>query len=138
MNHYSFEDLSVGQIEKFQTTVTASMMDAFLQITGDTNPLHTDAAYAKAKGFNSQVVYGMLTASFYSTLIGVHLPGEKALFNSINLTFNKPVYVGDEIIIEGEVVYLNEAFKQVEIAAKITSLAGEVLSKAKLKAGILE
>ena len=52
------------------------MMDQFLAITGDCSPIHVDADYAKDRGYPGCVVYGMLGASFFSTLAGVYLPGE--------------------------------------------------------------
>lgn len=70
MNHYKIMDLAPGMEECFSVTVTDEMLQKFLEISGDVNPLHTDAAYARAKGYPSQVSYGMLTASFYSTLGG--------------------------------------------------------------------
>ena len=60
-------------------TVTPEMMDAFRAITGDVSPIHIDADYARGRGFPGRVVYGMLGASFFSTLAGVYLPGEHCL-----------------------------------------------------------
>lgn len=45
-------------------------MSIFRDISGDYNPLHNDESFAVARGFNSRVVYGMLTASLYSCLGG--------------------------------------------------------------------
>lgn len=78
MNAYKISDISVGMKESFTCTVTAEMMRKFLDITADENPLHTDESFAKTKGFPSRVVYGMLTASFISTLGGFIFPGSSA------------------------------------------------------------
>lgn len=53
MNSYTYEDLKIGQSENFSVTVTEEMMEAFRGITGDYNPLHTDANYAREKGYSS-------------------------------------------------------------------------------------
>nr|MCR4851331.1 MaoC family dehydratase N-terminal domain-containing protein [Lachnospiraceae bacterium] len=103
MNSYSFDELDIGHEESFSVTVTEEMMADFLKITGDVNPLHNDEDFAKKKGFDSRVVYGMLTASFFSTLAGVYIPGEKCLIEEVNYKFTKPVYIGDELTVSGKI-----------------------------------
>ena len=76
MNHYTLAEMTPGLTEEFTVTVTPEMMDAFRAITGDVSPIHIDADYAKGRGYPGRVVYGMLGASFFSTLAGVYLPGE--------------------------------------------------------------
>lgn len=78
MNHYTLADMKPGLTENFTVTVTQQMMDQFLAITGDCSPIHVDADYAKDRGYPGCVVYGMLGASFFSTLAGVYLPGSTA------------------------------------------------------------
>ncbi len=78
MNHYTLAEMTPGRTEEFTVTVTAEMMDAFCAITGDVSPIHMDADYAKGRGYPGRVVYGMLGASFFSTLAGVYLPGSTA------------------------------------------------------------
>ena len=71
LNFYRFEDISIGMAEEFQTPVTDEMMESFLKISGDINPMHIDSGYAMQKGFPDRVVYGMLTSALYSKLAGV-------------------------------------------------------------------
>ena len=76
MNEYRFEDLKIGQTESFTVTVTEKMMQSFLFLSGDENPLHTDPDFAMKQGYRDKVVYGLLTTSFISRLVGVLLPGK--------------------------------------------------------------
>ena len=46
---YYVEDLSEGMTSSYEKTVTAMDIEAFAQITGDTNPVHLDETYAKTK-----------------------------------------------------------------------------------------
>jgi len=138
MNHYGWQDLELGLKHEFQTVITEEMMQHFLQDSGDVNPLHVDAAYAETRGFPNKVVYGLLTASFYSTLVGVHLPGQNCLLHGIDVSFLKPVFVGDALTISGEITYLNEAYRQAHISAQIISKQGVKVSKARIKVGVLE
>ena len=138
MNHYVFEDLTLGLEHFFDVTITAAMLERFYDISGDSNPLHIDSAYAKAKGFPDQVVYGMLTASFYSTLVGVHLPGKNALLYGVNTTFHQPVFIGDILTVHGIVHHVHEDYKLIEIKAFIVNQHKKKVSKAKIKVGLHE
>ena len=138
MNHYTFEDLTLGLEHFFDVTITDTMLERFYDISGDSNPLHIDRAFAKSKGFPDQVVYGMLTASFYSTLIGVHLPGKNAILHGVNTTFNEPVFVHDTLTIHGIVHHLHEPYKQIEIKAFIMNQHKKKVSRAKIKVGLHE
>jgi len=137
MNHYKYEELEVGHKESFEVTVTEEMLNAFGNITGDINPLHCSEEYAKEKGYEGKVVYGMLTSSFYSTLAGVYLPGEKSLVHSLEAKYLKPVYVGDRLTIEGKVDEKNDTYQLIRIKAIIRNQKGEKVSKALLQIGII-
>jgi 3-hydroxybutyryl-CoA dehydratase len=138
MNEYKFSDIEIGLEESFEVKIDASKMDKFLDISNDINPLHVDSNYAKEKGFPGRVVYGLLTSSFYSTLVGVHLPGKHCILQGIDIQFSKPVYIGDALKISGKVSYINEAYKQIEIRAFITNQNNEKVSKATIKTGVLD
>ena len=137
MNAYRWSDLAVGLRHEFEATITEEMMGRFLLDTGDCNPLHVDAAYAKAQGFQDRVVYGLLTSSLYSTLAGVHLPGKFCLLQGIDISFLRPVFVGERLRISGEIAYLNDSYRQAEIRAEIVNSNGFKVSRAKIKAGVL-
>ena len=138
MNEYKFEDIKIGLLESFNTKINSSMMDKFLDISNDTNPLHVDKDYAKTKGFLDRVVYGLLTSSFYSTLVGVYLPGKYCILQGIDIQFSKPVYIDDELKISGKVSYINEAYKQIEIKATIVNQENKKVSKATIKVGVMD
>jgi 3-hydroxybutyryl-CoA dehydratase len=138
MNEYKFSDIEIGLEESFEVKIDTSMMDKFLDISNDINPLHVDSNYAKKKGFPNRVVYGLLTSSFYSTLVGVYLPGKYCILQGIDIQFSKPVYIGDALKISGKVSYINEAYKQIEIKAFITNQNDDKVSKATIKTGVLD
>lgn len=138
MNHYSFSELSIGQEESFNITIQEYMMEKFRSVTGDLNPMHNNAAFAKEHGYEKPIVYGMLTASFISTLGGMYLPGEKCLIRSVETNFVKPVFVGDTLTVTGTVKSLDERFKIAEISVRIINQNNEKVLRGKLIAGVLE
>jgi 3-hydroxybutyryl-CoA dehydratase len=137
MNKYKFDDITVGLEEYFNVKVNADKLDKFLEISEDINPLHTDSEYAKSNGFLDKVVYGMLTSSFYSTLVGVYLPGKYCILQGIDIQFSKPVYIGETLKILGKVSYINEAYRQIEIKAVIKNTNDKKVSKATIKVGVM-
>jgi len=136
MNAYRWDDLRVGLSHELSAAITADMMIAFTTLSGDTNPLHMDPEYATKAGFPGPVVFGLLTSSFYSQLVGVHLPGKYALLQGINVDFVSPAYIGDRLLVSGEITYLNDAYRQIEIKGRITNQENKLVSKAKIRVGL--
>ena len=95
MEHYSFEDIDIGIVESFEVDITEDKMKVFSQLSGDFNPMHVDYKYAIEHGYKGILVYGMLSSLFYSTLVGMYLPGKKCLLNKCAVDYKQPVYIGD-------------------------------------------
>ncbi|ANV97313.1 dehydratase [Helicobacter enhydrae] len=125
MNAYAFDEIHIGHTESFEICITKEKMDSFLRITGDINPMHLDSQYAKKSGFESRIVYGMLSASFLSTFAGVYLPGKFCLLHEVALKFSNPVYVGDTLKITGRVSEKQEAYQQITIKMIIERIQRE-------------
>lgn len=136
MNEYLFSQLKVGIKHSFEAEVDEVKMQKFLEISDDNNPMHIDHIFAKSNGMKDRIVYGLLTSSFYSTLVGVHLPGKFALLHSIDIQFSKPVFIGDKLTITGEIFKINKMFRQIELKAYILNQKNEKISRAKIKIGL--
>ncbi len=91
----------------------------YAQITGDRNPLHFDVAFAAATPFGKLVVQGGITAGILNALVAEDLPGPGTVFMSQNLEYIAPVFVGDTIIGEVEVL-------EVHASKPVTRLRVEV------------
>ena len=137
MNTYTYEEIEIGHRETFTVTVTEADMDKVREITGDVNPLHKDADYAKDHGHKDRVVFGMLTASYLSTLAGVYLPGERSLIHSVDVKFEGAVYPGDELTVEGTVSEKNDTFNLIVIKVIIRNKDGKKVCKAKMQVGVM-
>ena len=139
MNEYKFEDIKIGLNKEFKVSITEEMMEMFYKITGDNNPLHNNLDYAKSKGFNEKVVYGMLTSSFLSTLAGVYLPGKYSIIHSVEILFKKPVFISENpLTVKGTVEEINEVFKQFTIKFEITNNKNEKVTRGTMKVGVLD
>src|ERR1700690_3050580 len=93
---YAIEDLSVGMTATYRHTITDADIVAFVDLTGDHNPLHLDEAFARTTRFKGRVAHGMLSASFFSTALAI-LPGPGTVYLSQTLAFRAPVRIGDTV-----------------------------------------
>ena len=81
----------------------------------------------------------MLTASFYSTIAGVYLPGKYSLIHSLeDLSFKKPVYVGDELTVTGKVIDKNDELRLIVLKVSIKNQNKDLVSKAKMKVLVMK
>jgi acyl dehydratase len=137
MKEYTYDEISVGQCETFTKTITIEMENAFRSVTGDENPLHRDDDFAceiSRGNFQMHVTFGMLTASLYSTLAGMYLPGKYSLIHSLErIDFRKPVYVGDILTVSGIVREKHDDLKLIIIDVVVKNQNGKVVSKAGMK-----
>jgi 3-hydroxybutyryl-CoA dehydratase len=91
------EDLSIDQSVEHVHAVTEADIEAFAAVSGDTNPLHMDEAYATTTAFKGRIAHGMLGASYLSAVLGNDLPGPGSVYVSQNLRFRRPIRVGDVV-----------------------------------------
>ncbi len=93
-----FEELTVGQEASQSNTVTADVIGAFADVSGDRNPVHVDAEYAATTMFKERIAHGMLSAAYISAVFGMQLPGPGAIYISQTLNFKAPVKIGDTMV----------------------------------------
>ena len=103
-----FEEFEVGKkIITVGRTVAESDIFTFAGFSGDYNQIHTDAEFAKGTPFGQRVAHGLLGLSIASGLVmrtGV-LEGTVIAFREINnWKFVSPVFIGDTIHVETEVI----------------------------------
>lgn len=94
---YFIEDLSPGMSASYARAVTEADIVQFAELTGDTNPVHLDQAYAETTPFKGRIAHGMLSAAFISTVFGTRLPGAGCIYLSQSLRFRAPVKIGDRV-----------------------------------------
>ncbi len=118
---------AVGQRASRSLTLTAEHVAAYAQLTGDYNPLHFDAAFAARTKFQRLVVQGGLTTGLLHALIAMDLPGPGSVFLSQNWKFTAPVYIGDTITAEAEVMSVHETKPVCRLRITVTRQTGETV-----------
>lgn len=91
MNYY------LGQSASFSKTISEYDIYSFAGICGDFNSVHINKEEAGKSIFKGQIAHGILVSSFISTVLGMYLPGPGTIYLQQNLSFKKPVYIGDTI-----------------------------------------
>jgi acyl dehydratase len=95
--------------------IDARQMQRFAELSGDFNPLHTDDAFARRKGFEARVVYGALLIAKISELIGMRMPGKNSVWASLSVDFLKPLYVDQAAELEAVVARTSTGTGLVEL-----------------------
>ncbi len=121
----SYDGIQAGDEAAFSRVIDAAAVDAFAALTGDYNPLHMDDGYATGTQFGGRVAHGMLVASYFSTLVGMYLPGRRALFLSQDVRFAKPVRIGERITFHGRVRRKTDSLRMLDIDTSARNAAGE-------------
>lgn len=102
--NYSFAEIEEGLVVEREYQLDASVYDAFLNAFADHSPLHVDDAYARASGFQGRVMHGAILNGFLSHFIGMHFPGRRALWLSVDLRYLKPSYLNDRLRLLARVI----------------------------------
>jgi acyl dehydratase len=131
------EDFEPGQHVTFRKTFTEEDLRRFIEITGDVNPLHVDEEFARGTRFGRRVLHGMLTASIFSTMVGMLLPGTGAIYRSQTLTFLLPVHLDETVTAHFVVRSVDRAKHRLVIDAWIENEAGKHVIEGVCEAGLL-
>ena len=109
----------VGQEAEVSKRFSREDVEQFAALTGDNNPLHVDEEYAKAGMFGGCVVHGILVSGLISKALGTKLPGEGSIYLEQNLSFRKPVYVGDEVTARVRITEIQKEKKIIILATNV-------------------
>jgi acyl dehydratase len=110
-----FEDVEVGfRFETPSRTVTEADLVAFAGVSGDFNPLHTDAVYAAGTIYGERIAHGALVLSLATGLrqrTGLFDGTLMGLLEIRSWHFAAPVRIGDTIRAVSEITELRETSK---------------------------
>ena len=120
-------NLAVGTKATRSFRLTADDVKGYAELTGDHNPLHFDEAFAAKTRFKRLVVQGGLTTGLLHALVAMDLPGPGTVFLSQNWKFTAPVFIGDTITADVEVLNVHPTKPVTQLRIKVTRRAGEVV-----------
>lgn len=132
----AYDAIHVDDCVEFTRTLTERDVQQFAALIGDYNPLHMDPAFAAASLYGHTIVHGMLVGSLFSTLVGMHLPGERALYLAQTLQFKQPFISGMTVSVRGRVISKHDSIRVITIATEALH-QGTVLVSGEAKVRVL-
>ena len=120
-------NIHVGQKANRSIALTAEHVRRYAELTGDFNPLHFDESFAAGTKFRRPVVQGGLTTGLLHALVANDLPGPGTVFLSQNWKFTAPVFIGDMITAEAEVVSVHPGKPVTQLRIKVVRQDGETV-----------
>ena len=111
--------IAVGQRASRSLTLTSQHVRMFAELSGDYNPLHFDEAFAARTKFGRLVVQGGLTTGLLHALVAMDLPGPGSVFLSQDWKFTAPVYIGDTITANAEVLSVHPSKPVTELRVRV-------------------
>lgn len=119
--------IAVGQKATRSITLTAGHVRTYAELSGDYNPLHFQEEFVRKTKFGKLVVQGGLTTGLLHALVAMDMPGPGTVFLSQNWKFTAPVFIGDTITAEAEVLSVHDSKPVTQLAISIKRQDGEVV-----------
>jgi len=118
-------DLRVGQKATRTMQVAAKHVEMYAELTGDRNPLHFDKVFASGTRFGRLVAQGGITTGLLHALVAMDMPGAGTVFLNQNWQFTAPVFIGDTITAEVEVLKVHASKPVTHLGVVIKRQDGE-------------
>jgi 3-hydroxybutyryl-CoA dehydratase len=133
------EDLpAVGQSATTTRVFRREDVAQFAHLSGDRNPLHLEPEAWVGTPFTGNLVHGALTASLFSQLMGMEVPGPGGVYLGQTLKFQAPVYIGEtvtatvtvtQVRTDKRIIMLETRAEVTRDGLQITVLEGEAVAK---------
>lgn len=98
IENHPYDELRIGQSAEVQRTLTQDDIMLFSKVSGDLNPTHLDAEYARNSDAGEVTGHSLWNSSLISSLLANVLPGPGTVYRSQNMQFHLPVVLDDTVI----------------------------------------
>lgn len=130
----TYEEFELGAIYDTQArTITEADVVSFAGLSGDFNPIHTDAEAAKNGPFGERIAHGMLTVAIATGMANMTglMAGTTIALMEQNIKYKGAVKFGDTVRLQMEVIEKRETSKPdrgvVKLAARVLNQRGELV-----------
>lgn len=134
----AYDDISIGSVYSVERTFTREDVLRFAELSGDFSPLHVDTEYAATTEFGHCVVHGMLLGALCSQIVGMQVPGRRALYLGQDLTFRRPVPVGETVRAFAKVTAKNDATRVVVLQTEIRGADDRIVASGPARVKVRE
>ncbi|OPX56006.1 Acyl dehydratase [Oceanospirillum multiglobuliferum] len=95
----TYDEIQEGDSATLARTLTEKELVLFAAVSGDVNPVHLDAEFAKTTMFGEQIAHGMWSGSLISAALATVLPGPGTIYLGQELSFRRPVKLADTLTV---------------------------------------
>jgi 3-hydroxybutyryl-CoA dehydratase len=117
----SIDNLSVGLAVVQKFAFGQAELDHFKELAKDRAPIHSDRGVARNAGFDAPIIQGLALATRFSRLIGMYLPGERAILEKVELKYKAPIFAGQQLIYRCTVTRILRPLRVAQLALLIAA-----------------
>ncbi|MCH4166555.1 MAG: MaoC family dehydratase [Megasphaera sp.] len=128
-----YDDIHIGDAATVAKTISEHDVYAFAGVTGDFNPVHVNAEFAKGSMFKQRIAHGMISAGMISAVLGTELPGVDTIYMNQELNFLAPVFYGDTLTALVECIEKNDEKHRITFRTYVTNQHGKVVTDGKAR-----
>lgn len=127
MKCLTINEIEIGQKASLTRKVTEGDVLVFAGATGDLNPVHINEDYAGRTKFKQRIAHGMLSVSLIAAVLGCEIPGAGSIYVSQTIKFLAPVFIGDTITAELEVIEKYPEKNRIVLKTTCTNQNGQIV-----------
>ena len=128
-----YEDIHVGDKASLSKTISEYDVYAFAGVTGDFNPVHVNAEFAKNSLFKQRIAHGMISAGLISAVLGTELPGIDTIYMNQELSFLAPVLYGDSLTATVECIEKDDKKHRIIFHTTVTNQNDKLVTDGKAR-----
>lgn len=128
-----YEDIHVGDKASLSKTISEYDVYAFAGVTGDFNPAHVNAEFAKNSLFKQRIAHGMISAGLISAVLGTELPGIDTIYMNQELSFLAPVLYGDTLTATVECIEKDDKKHRIIFHTTVTNQNDKLVTDGKAR-----
>lgn len=104
-----------GEVRERSFWIDKESLLRFIAASGDSHPLHTNADFARTRGYHDVLVHGMCISARCSAFVAEEFVGSHGLLVSMSADFRLPVFCDESLTWRGEVLLVDPVAETVEI-----------------------
>lgn len=108
-------EFAVGEVRERTFQVNHEALLRFIVASGDSHPLHTNADFARSRGYRDVLVHGMCITALCSAFVAEEFVGSHGLLVSMSVDFRLPVFCDEPLTWRAEVLRVDAVAETVEI-----------------------
>jgi 3-hydroxybutyryl-CoA dehydratase len=120
-------NLEIGASFQATKKITDEVVDGFVKLSGDSNPIHIDEEFAKTSRFGRRIAHGMISGALLSAVLGTEFGEKQVVYMSQTMKFVAPVFIDDTITATATVKHIREDKPVVTVETVVTKHDGTIV-----------